>query len=394
MKHNAKSLFTSLKMIGNDPSQSEIHINLRNSGAISILEHGWENCVNDGSCSSNVDIGGGYRINYGLLTLQETIHEYAVEIKTGDILPESDFGTITEAHGPHYVSILPQKNRLCPVYTTTNDYFPTHNHYKCHVCQGFKKQGKDGTILTQNGRKWDFFFETPPLLKEGQLVLAPDVTVIENEREQQLTLEDCTDLVDIARGLEDLCVAFDSPYAGATVDHIHFDAWIQKEDLPVQRFEDYEEYTWEADGITASIKYSYPAFCLTLKGGSVDQMGSSLYNLVRACQILDIPHNVLARNEEIFLFLRKEDAPTEIITQYAPTVRLGASHLAGHWLLDNESQLERLTSMRMGCALRSTRLNWYKGLLLIDRVLGGSTALREKKKNDLLAKKRQEEDKP
>jgi len=357
----------------------------------------WLDHVASRKCVSSIDISRDYKIEYGLAAVGDEVYEYTAEGTTGKLLSEEYFGTKETLIGQKIVSVLPQHRRLNPLYPGKEPKaVPPHSQYpvyKCALCERKRNANFDGTVLLGDTEgKWGYFFD-PHLQTQGFATLIP----FDSIKKQALSPAAATALVALARGegraaaaaggtgREGWVATYSSLGAGARTEHLHLEAWAPPRalagvGLPVARWADHPTYAWEGPGgVRAAVKYSYSAFCATLRGGGAADMAEALHCLSAACDALDIPHNLVAHGDEVYVFLRKpRPQATEVVDLYAPGVTLGAAHLAGVWPLVNLEQHKKLTAVRAHCALRSTRLSWYAGLLLLDRVFGGSVALEEK----------------
>jgi len=150
------------------------------------------------------------------------------------------------------------------------------------------------------------------------------------------------DILDLARGLKEWIMVFNSMHAGATVRHLHLQALKFSEPLPVECASIVERSGWR-------LFDKFPA-----RGLVFDQAERS--NLIQAALALQsrwVPFNLLAHAQKAFLFARN---PEQEIIDIFPFTRFAAMEMAGLIYVSNQEAFDAATDDTITAALRRTTL--------------------------------------
>jgi len=150
------------------------------------------------------------------------------------------------------------------------------------------------------------------------------------------------DILDLARGLREWIMIFNSMHAGATVRHLHLQALKFSEPLPVKGAS-----TIERSG--CRLLDNFPA-----RGMVFDQAErSKLIQTALALQSRWVPFNLLAHGQKVFLSARN---PEQEIIDLFPFTRFAAMEMAGVIYVSNQEAFDAATNDTITAALRRTTL--------------------------------------
>ena len=181
-------------------------------------------------------------------------------------------------------------------------------------------------------------------------------------REQRLRSHDCSDLIEIGRSAGRLlCVLYDSVRGGATHNHMHAQVLPVPNSggsLPVATARAVRSSTRLLlnNSVEASV-LEWPAACIRVRGGSIEQCGRVVHELCSACGA----YSIAVHGFSAYVFPRSASGET---SEELGGLLLTAAHLAGLCILHESRQYKAATaSGGNGEAL---------GEALIERALRGT----------------------
>ena len=216
---------------------------------------------------------------------------------------------------------------------------------------------------------WDIFHNISPVDPLGHFLLLPDISNKNEWRDQSLNIHDCHDLTYLTSTIQpqgSMILSFNSVHAGASQNHIHAHAWLNPPPPLLYRKDSTAEYdsvypvtkvsmvtSCELEaGVTVSL-LKYPCTCVKIFGSYstneekdkvVQEMGEGLYKIIGVAQKMQLPHNVVWRNDdcnnkdtliEAYIFFRSAESVEINNTPF----RLGSSEMMGVFHATSKEQM-------------------------------------------------------
>jgi len=194
---------------------------------------------------------------------------------------------------------------------------------------------------------WNAYFNAIPFEKEGHFLWVPAVldgaTSGLPHLPQVLTRELVEDLVLLFQQSTNTVLFFNSLHAGASVNHVHAQAVVHRQPLPIERARTVE---YKAHALLDG----YPAHAITFaRDGDIDAVAGAVERL----QLDDIPFNLMFAGERIFLVPRT--AEHEIVSEF-PSGVLATMEIAGKIIAVDRRTYENVEESQIESALRKVTI--------------------------------------
>lgn len=193
---------------------------------------------------------------------------------------------------------------------------------------------------------WHAYPNAAPLTPDGHVLWIPlaqhTATLLPHIR-QQLSLEHLADFMALARAALNFFLFFNSLHAGATTNHLHFQAVAHTHPLAI------ELATHEPLGPHAVLGYAAPGLVFDLETPS-----SLVWSYIDRLQRSDIPYNLIATGQCVYLFPR--DVDYEVVEAFPGGV-LASMEIAGRLITGNRGVYERTTATSLAEALSRATLS-------------------------------------
>jgi len=213
------------------------------------------------------------------------------------------------------------------------------------------------------GTLWKFYYNVSPYDKRGHLLAVPDITQAKERRAQELTFGDVKDGVTIARVSRNLITLYNSPHAGATVNHIHLQCVYNEERLAVENA-DFEQKK-SFDGVDVYVSRDYHAKVLMFEGEDEHRFSETVFAFVHSLQETGIPFNLVFIGDKAYLFPRDIDG--EVVEEFPANI-LASMELCGKFILHDRETHDQTDMARIRSAFAKINLSDEKIEALIESV--------------------------
>jgi hypothetical protein len=180
-----------------------------------------------------------------------------------------------------------------------------------------------------NGRNWDIFHNASPFEKRGHFLIIPDYRMPENQREQRVLLNDLQDMLELDRNSSNMLIFYNSPQAGASQNHIHFQGVYRNPEIPyaVEMAEPISRYI--KDGVEIKDLDYYGARAIVFEGADKARLADVAFRLIERLQKANNPFNLDILDGKIYLFPRNINF---VVTEEFPGGALAAYELTGKFI--------------------------------------------------------------
>ena len=313
----------------------------------------WRALVSAGLISASVKQPSGIAVDYGL-RIGET---GAVEEWVGDGAPaavrtaiDAGAGRSTVFYGAYAAQLQLVRTLRPPPAANLQDLPPYDASTDSFVVGPLRLQIREKLARVEcgSGRAWDVYHNVSPCDPRLHALLFPDLSdEARNWRRQALNVADCVDLCWLARAAPDLLLGFNSLRAGASQNHVHIHAW------PADFSSAGRPYAVCEAGVLADVPalvlrdevvvalLEYPVACIRVTGRDAAAAGKALGAALGAVEALGLAHNVVAIDDEAYLFARRADGER---AAELPTLKLGCSEMAGCFHVQSRHELERVAA--------------------------------------------------
>jgi len=202
-------------------------------------------------------------------------------------------------------------------------------------------------MVTLPNWKWNVYYNAAPFEEEGHFLLFPIIvdgqTTTIPHFLQKLTREFLEDILILIRNSENLIILFNSLHAGATQNHIHFQAVFHKNELAIEKAQIAE------CGELKALR-DYPACGLVF---NQDVEPSKLFEYIEKLQGEDIPFNLFSIGMRIYLIPRNIDQEA---VEELPRGTIGSMEMAGKIITMDKSVYDAPDYSKVEIALRKTTI--------------------------------------
>jgi len=208
--------------------------------------------------------------------------------------------------------------------------------------------------VTLKNWRWNAYYNATPFEKEGHLLWLPasvdGTSTVLPHLSQELTLPILEDMLSLFLNSDSMLLFFNSLHAGATVNHMHWQAVFHERELAIETAQTRKAGDGNGDW---QVLDNYPANGLVFDRG-VDP--GKLFAAVKALQDKKVPYNLILVGKRICLMPRNKNH--EVIPEF-PGGAVASMELAGKIIIVDEAAFKAMDSVRLRNVLQKvTRSSW------------------------------------
>jgi hypothetical protein len=312
----------------------------------------WIRAVKDGKIVNEFDTQNGEKIHFGLAFQNGNLEYYAKNIKTG-----CEISALVEERTIDQNGFVIQFNgfrALKPGGKIPNIGKQPNISAEATDCRFYCQDPKRGLSILKRDPifqvalpnwKWNAYYNATPFEKEGHFLLLPisvdGTTTVIPHISQEVSRAFLEDILVLFKDSGNLVVFFNSLHAGASVNHIHFQAVFYKRTLSIETTP-----TVKKNGLV--VLDGYPASGIVFNRGSEPD---EIYPHIDILQKKKIPFNLIFIGERICLIPR--DLEHEVVEEF-PTGVIASMELAGKIITVDRNIYDGINHSIIQAAFRKT----------------------------------------